>query len=140
MKNIHEILDEVALRKTKQEKIAVLQHNQGWALKNILQGAFDPRIQFTVKDIPKYNRMIAPIGMGWSSIHQELGRAYLFEANNPKTPPTLTEKRKNEILVQILENLEEKEAELFAGMIKKDLKVKGLTYDVVKEAFPELLP
>jgi len=36
--------------------------------------------------------------------------------------------------------MEAKEADIFASMILKKSKYKGLTYDVVKEAFPELLP
>ena len=60
--------------------------------------------------------------------------------DNPRVPAGLTEKRKNEILIQILESLEEKEADVFIGVLKKDLKVPYLTEALVREAFPELLP
>ena len=50
-----------------------------------------------------------------------------------------TEKRKTEILIQILESLEEDEADVFAAMLTKKLKVPHLTPALVNEAFPDLL-
>ena len=138
-KLLHEVFSEFEQRTTKHDKLSVLRFNQSWALKQILKGTFDPNIQFAV-DVPEYKSMIAPVGLGYSTIHQELGRAYLFERGNPKVPPELTDQRKKEIFIQILEALESKEAEIFANMVRKKQKVKGLTYDLVKEAFPDLLP
>lgn len=140
MKNIYEIFDEFEQRTKKSDKIAVLRFNQNYALKNILKGNFDPNVQFIFDKPVEYKPSDAPAGLGYTSIHQELGRAYLFERNNPKTDPNLTFERKKQILAQILESLEKREAELYQAMVLKKLKVKGLTYDVVKEAFPDLLP
>jgi hypothetical protein len=78
--------------------------------------------------------------MSYSSIAQELSRAYLFERDNPRVAPTLSLKRKTEILIQILEVLEAKEAEVFMNMLLKKQNVKGLDYAIVKEAFSDLLP
>lgn len=140
MKNIYEIFDEFEQRTKKSDKIAVLKFNQNYALKNILKGNFDPNVQFIFDKPVEYKPSDAPAGLGYSSIHQELGRAYLFERNNPRTDPNLSFERKKQILAQILESLEKREAEVYQAMILKKLKVKGLTYDVVKEAFPDLLP
>ena len=138
-KLLHEVFSEFEQRKTKQDRLAVLRFNQTYALKNVLKGAFDPNVQFSI-EVPEYKKQYSPVGLGYSTIHQELGRAYLFEENNPRVPPTLTPERKKQLLIQVLEALEDKEAEIFANMIRKNLKVKGLTYDLVKEAFPDLLP
>src|SRR6188768_813549 len=113
MKNVYEIFDEVAKVKTKQEKIAVLRNNRCYALINVLQGTYDPRIQFTVKELPAYTPSDSPPGMGYSSLHAEMGRVYIFQVNNPRVDPNLTDKRKKEILIQILEVLEAREAEVF---------------------------
>jgi hypothetical protein len=78
--------------------------------------------------------------LGYTSIAQELGRAYLFEEGNPRVEPNLTYERKEKILIQILEALEKREAEVFLNMLLKDLKVKNLDYRIVNEAFPDLLP
>jgi hypothetical protein len=137
-KNVYEIFDEFEKAKTKKDKIDVLRKNANYALRNVLQGTFNPNIQFIFDKIPTYKVSDAPVGLGYSTIHQELGRVYLFEKNSPKVSPQLTSKRKEEILIQVLESLEAREAEVYANMIMKKQKVKGLDKKIVKEAFPEL--
>lgn len=138
MKNIYEIFDDFVKASSRQEKIDVLRKNDNYALRNVLRGTFDPNVQFTIEQVPYYKPSDSPPGMGYSSIHQELGRVYLFEKNNPKVSPNLSEDRKQQLLVQILEALEAKEAEIFINMIRKKQKVSGLTEKIVKEAFPNL--
>ena len=138
MKNLHEVFTEFEQATTKEEKITVLQKNKSYALINVLQGSFAPYIEFIYKKPVKYKSSDSPIGLGYTSIHQELGRAYLFEKNNPKVDPNLTERRKTEILVQILEALEAKEAEIYMNMLLKKQKVKGLNWKIAVEAFPQL--
>jgi hypothetical protein len=138
MKNVYEIFAEFENAPNVEEKIAVLRNNDNWALKNVLIGTFSKNVRFSVKEIPAYKPDMVPPGMGYTSIHQELGRVYLFEEGNPRTPPALTEQRKKELLVQTLEALEPKEAEVYANMLLKRQNVKGLTYAVVREAFPDL--
>ena len=63
----------------------------------------------------------------------------MFQEGNP-TAETLTPRRRNELLIQMLESIEPREAEVIFGILCKDLGVKGLDYKFVKEAFPNLLP
>jgi hypothetical protein len=140
MKNIYEIFDEFEKAPSKQDKINVLRSNANYTLRSVLKGTFSPNVNFTIDKVPYYNPSDAPPGLGYTSIAQELGRAYLFEANNPKVDPNLTSERKEKILIQILEALEKREAEVFMNMLLKKQKVKGLTSNIVKEAFPDLLP
>jgi hypothetical protein len=88
--------------------------------------------------MPEYKSSDAPIGLGYSTIHQELDRIYLYEKNNPRVSPNLSNDRKKQLLIQTLECLEEKEAKIFANMLLKKQEVKGLNATIVKEAFPEL--
>lgn len=137
-KYVYEIFDEFEKAPTKQDKINILQNNKNnYALKNVLQGIFDPNIQFVFDKIPKYNISDAPTGLGYSNIHQEIGRVYLFQKDNPRVNPQLTQQRKEQLLIQILESLEAKEAEVFANMIMKKPPTKGLTKKIVQEVFPE---
>jgi len=139
MKNIYEIFDEYEKATTKQERINVLRQNSNYALKSVLKGTYNPNVQFVIDRIPLYKPSDAPPGLGYTSIHQELGRAYLFEANNPRVAPSLSQKRKEQLLIQILESLEKREAEVFMNMLLKKQKVKNLNAEIVKEAFPDLL-
>jgi len=139
MKNIYEIFDEIAKAKNKNDRIAILRYNNSYALKNVLLGTYAPYINFVFDKIPTYKSSDSPPGLGYSSIHQELGRIYLFEKDNPKVNPNLSHKRKEELLIQILESLEAREAEVFANMILKKQKVKNLDKKLVDEAFPGLI-
>ena len=139
MKAIYEVFDEFEKAESVDDKIAVLRNNSSYALRNILQGTFDKNIKFNIKEIPPYKKSDAPPGLGYSSIHQELGRVYLFQENNPRASANLSEDRRKQILIQILECLEAREAEIFANMILKKQNVKGLTPMMVRSAFPDLL-
>jgi len=50
----------------------------------------------------------------------------------------LKEKKIKELLVQILESMGKEESSVFEQMLKKKLKVKGLTEKLVLEVFPNL--
>lgn len=139
-KTISEVFDDFKNAKTREDKIHILRSNYTFSLKYILQGTFHPEIEFVFETIPQYKKSGIPDGMGYTTIDQELGRAYIFERNNPRVNPNLSQKRKTELLIQVLEALEDREAVVFEQMLLKKLLIPGLTYDIVKEAFPELLP
>jgi hypothetical protein len=134
-----EIFDEFEKRESRADKIAVLRFNQTHALKNVLKGTYDPNIKFVIDKVPLYSPIDSPEGMGYTSIHQEIGRAYIFEENNPKVSANLTLERKQLLLIQILEALDKREAEIFMNMLLKKQRVKGLNAGIVKEAFPDLI-
>jgi hypothetical protein len=140
MKNVYEIFSEFEKSDSREAQIMVLRYNGTYALKTVLRGTFDPDVHFVFTEAPKYKVGDSPPGMSYSSITQELSRAYIFEKNNPRVAPTLSLKRKTEILIQILEVLEAKEAEVFMNMLLKKQNVKGLDYAIVKEAFSDLIP
>jgi hypothetical protein len=139
MKNIYEIFEEYEKATKRQDRLNILRFNDSQALRNILQGTFDPRVQFVFESIPEYKASDSPPGLGYTSIHTEMSRAYLFEKNNPRVAPNLSLERRKQILIQMLEAMEEKEAKVFANMLMKKQEVKGLTAEIVKEAFPGLL-
>lgn len=139
-KAIYEIFEEVENAGSKEERLFILRKNANWALRSTLKGAFDPNVKFVFDKMPDYTPSLDPPGLSHTSLHQELMRAYLFEVGNPQVSPTLTHQRKTEILIQMLETLEAKEAKVLEGILTKKLKVKGLNYALVKEAFPDLLP
>lgn len=139
MKNIYEIFNEVENASSRQERIDVLRRNDCFALRQVLRGTYDPNIRFSIDKIPYYKPSDAPAGLGYTSIHQELSRAYLFQKDNPRVSQSLTQERKEQILIQILEALEKKEAEIYMNMLLKKQVVQGLNIEVVKEAFPDLI-
>jgi hypothetical protein len=106
MKNLYEVFAEFEKATKREEKIDILRNNKSYALECVLRGAFHPNIRYVIDEIPNYRKSDAPAGLGYTSTHQELGRAYLLEENNPRTSPDLTLNRKTVILAQMLESME----------------------------------
>lgn len=140
IKNIYEIFDDFKEAKNKAERIEVLKKNDTYVLRNVLIGTFHPGLKYTITKIPEFRREEMPPGMAYGNMTDALGRIYLFIENNPRTPATLTAKRKEEILIQILESLEPREADVFVGILKKDQKIPYLTPSLIDEAIPGILP
>ena len=139
MKNIHEIVTEVQNAKSDEDKMAVLWYNKSYALKSILKGIYDPNVRFCFEAIPPYKQSDAPIGLGYTTLNTELGRAYLFEVGNPRTDPNLKQNRKEQILIQMLEAMEAKEAKILCDMLLKK-PIPGVTVEMVRRTFPDILP
>lgn len=135
-KGVYEIFEEFEKAANFEDRVAILKYNDSQELHAVLRGAFHPHIKYLIEKVPAYKPSNAPIGMGYTSIQKELRRVYLFEANNPQRPANLTEKRMEELLIQILESLEAKEAIVFQNMLLKKLRVKDLNDTVIKAAFP----
>lgn len=140
-KYMYEILDQINSTDSKNEKKRIMLENSTAWFKQFLVYAFDPRYQFYVNKFPKEYQEpddMAP-GISYSDIQSELKRAYLFMKGNA-TADSLTEEKRNILLIQMLESFEVKEAQVFVNMLNKDLKTRGLTYNLVTEVFPGLLP
>jgi hypothetical protein len=137
--NVYEILEEFEKQKTTEEKKNVLRKYDSYALRMTLRAAMHPRIKFVMEEIPPYKQSYAPPGLGYGTLHQVFDKIYLFEEGNPKVPAGLTMERRKQILVQLMENLESREAKVFESVLMKNLKVKGLTPKLVTEVFPDLL-
>ena len=138
MKNLYETFEDFVKAPDHNSKINVLRRDNRLILRNLLQGAFHPGIQYAIKEPIKYRKSDAPPGLGYSSIESEFKRIYLFVEGSNKVDPNLTLERKKVILAQMLEAMEAGEAKLLMGMILKNLDVPGLTKDLVEEAFPGL--
>lgn len=141
MKNIYEIFDEFELAKNKKERMDVISKNLSQTLVNIFELAYHPDYQWKVKELPDNYRIPNDIlpGITYDSLNSQLRRLYMFQEGDA-TAETLSPRRREELLLQILESIEPREAEVILGIFQKDLGVKGLDYKFIKEAFPNLLP
>lgn len=141
MKNIYEVFDEFEEAKNKKERMDVIGRNLSPTLVKIFELAYHPQYQWKVKELPENYKIPNDIlpGITFDNLNSQLRRLYLFRVGD-STAESLNEKRRTEILVQMLESIEPREAEIILGIFQKDLGVKGLDYKFVKEAFPNLLP
>jgi hypothetical protein len=141
MKHVHEIFDEFELAKNKKERMDVIGKNLSPTLVEVLKLTFHPNYQWTVEDLPENYKIPQDVlpGITHDTLNNQLRRIYIVQKGHP-TAEALTPKRRNELMIQMLESLEPREAEIIAGILRKDQGVKGLDYKFVKEAFKDMLP
>ncbi len=132
---LSEILTKVNNAKDKTKKIQVLRDNDSVPLRQVLKGAFDPNIKWDLPaGVPPYKKNDAPAGTEHTTLHQEARRLWHFVKGADEK---LSKTRKEVMFIQVLEGLQEDEAELLINVKEKSLNkvYKGLTDAVVKEAF-----
>ncbi len=140
MKNIYEIFDEFEEATSKKEKMAVIEKNLSKTLVQVLELAFHPNYQWLITEMPvEYKIPDTLPGISRCQLSTEIRKLYLFRKGDVSAEQLSVDKRK-QLLLQLIESLEPREAEVVIGILSKDLGVKGLTYKFVKEAFPQLLP
>ena len=136
---ISELFEKIDKAKTRQAKKDILIEQQdNHIFKYVLQGTYDPNVIWnTPKKFPKYVPDIAPLGLNEISLFTIMPKVSIFVDGHVKAKG-LTEKKIGELLIQMLESLCKEEALIFEQMLKKKLKVKGLTEKLVLEVFPNL--
>ena len=140
MKNVYEIFDEFEEAKTKQERLKIIEKNLSKILVEVLELTFHPNYQWHITDVPdNYIEATNNLpGLSPLQLSTQIRKLYLFKKGD-ETADKLTPEKMNQLLLQILESLEPREAEVVFGILRKDQGVKGLTYKFVKEAFPQML-
>lgn len=141
MKNIYEIFDDFEIADTKQERMEVFAKNMSKTLVEVLRLTYHPSFQWLVTELPDNYSPNWDNHNGFSrcQLSTELRKLYMFQKGNP-TAEALPLRKQKELLIQLLESLEPREAEVVLGIFQKDQHVEGLTYEFVKEAFPNMLP
>ena len=132
---LSEILTKVNNAKDKPKKIEVLKSNDSVPLRQIIKGAFDPKIEWDLPvGTPPYKENEAPAGTEHTTLYQEAKRLWHFVKG---ADPKLSKTRKEMLFIQMLEGLHADEAKLLIAVKEKELNkvYKGLTDNVVKEAF-----
>ena len=138
-KYISELFEEFEALKSRKTKLEFLKkHKDNVMLKAVLQGTFDPNIQWhCTKEFPSYVPNDAPLGLNPSSLLSEIPKCGVFAVGHSKSK-NVTSKRMTELLLQVLESMHPAESMIFEQMMKKKLKVNGLTEKLVLEVFPDL--
>jgi len=142
MKNMYEIFEEFEEAKTKKDRVSVIEKNLSDILIKVLLYTFHPDYKWKIKEMPRdYKTPNTLQGISYGHLGTELRRIYMFQEGN-ETAETLEKnpRKQKQVLLQLLESLEPKEAKVLIGIMKKDLGVKHLTYAFVKEHFPLMLP
>ena len=133
------LMSEIAMKvnnaKDKPRKLKVLQEHDSVPLRQVLKGAFDPKIEWLLPpgDVP-YTANDAPVGTEHTLLQMEAKRLYLFTKGGDNT---LSSTKRELIFIQILEGLSAEEAAFLVSVVNKRVnnEYKGFTANLVKEAF-----
>ena len=130
-----EILDKVHKAKTKDQKVSLLKQNDSEGLRMVIKSSFDPKIEWSIPEgeVP-YRANDVPAGTEHTVLAMESKKLWHFiKGADGQTPQW----KKEQMFVQILEGLQEGEAQLLVNAKDKKLHqvYKGLSKDVVREAF-----
>ena len=135
-----EIATKINNAKDKPRKLKVLKEHDSVPLRQVLKGAFHPDIEWLLPpgDVP-YTANDAPIGTDHTLLSQEAKRLYLFTKGGDNT---LTNNKRETLFIQMLEVLDPTESKLVIDVKDKNIvgMYKGLTYKLVKDTWPDLLP
>jgi len=134
----HEVFKKVALAKTPAARVKILQENESFSIKTLLQGNFDPQIKIDLPEgSPPYKKDQGPAGIQPARIDNAIKMLGNLIVGNP-----LPKMRKEILFIQLLESIHAEDAELVIAMKDKTLSdlFPCLTAKLVKKAFPALLP
>lgn len=133
---VYEIIEKVAAAKKREDKISILrQYHNNWALKDILRGTYDDKIQW---NLPAGKPPFDPADEQThpSSLTQH-NKKFMYFVKGLQGDQMAAVKREK-IFLDIIETVHPKDAELMLGMINKK-SIKGVTKKIVEEAFPDLI-
>ena len=131
----HEIFTKINNAKDKPAKIAVLKQYDNQAMRMLLKAAFDPKIKFDLPaGDPPFIRNEAPAGTEHTSLASEAKKLFHFVVGGNNT---INKLKKETMFIQMLEGLQEKDADVLMAVKNKNLNniYKGLTAQMVKETF-----
>lgn len=132
---IAEFLEKVGKLKTNQEKAEALRVNDHVAMRTVLQGIFDPGIEF---ELPPGEPPYKPNTLvdQQSVLFREARKIQYFVKG---VYPGLKQIKREQMFIEMLENVDPLDAKMLVSMKDKKLFCKGITIQNVKEGLPGLI-
>lgn len=136
-KHPFEIFESIQSADKQADRVRILQENESYELKTILQAAFRSDIKFDLPPgAPPYTPSPNPAGVNFTPLRKQIDvLARLTVGNN-----AFNRIKKEMAFIKFLENVHASDAEILIAMKDKKLhkKYSLLTVSLVKKAFPNL--
>jgi len=135
--NILETLELVGKAKTREEKRQVLTDRDNFATRALLQLNYHPDVKW---HLPPGAPPYTPGQVADStpnSLHFEVKKLDYYVDPSPHDLPML---RRESMFVELLERVDPSDAKLIIAVKDRKLSYKGLSYKLVKDTWPDLLP
>ena len=135
--NILETLELVGKAKTREEKRQVLIDRDNFATKALLQLNYHPDVKWYLPSgAPPYTPGQVADSTP-NSLHFEVKKLDYYVDPSPHDLPQL---RRESMFVELLERVDPNDAKLILAVKDRKLSYKGLSYKLVRDTWPDLLP
>jgi len=133
--SLSEILEKASKLSKNQEKIDFLRQHFSQPLGIVVKYALDPNIKFV---LPEGEPPYKPNDLTGQEtrLYSEARKLYLFLDTCTKN---INKIRREALFIEMLENVDPKDAKLLIAMKDKKLPYKNLTLKLIKEAYPGLI-
>jgi hypothetical protein len=138
---ISEILEKTGAAKTQAEKIAILKENECRGLKDVLRGAFDDKIVWSLPlGAPKYQSSLSAEGNAPSDLKRRTPEFRYMVKGIPDSDG-LHPLRRESLFLQMLEGIHPKDADMIIDMKDKKFggKYDGVDKTLVNLTWPNLI-
>ena len=141
--SLMQLLELVDKAKSQKERGDLLKQNQTHHLENLLWYTFHPDVRFLLPPgKPPFNAGAEDPDS--TLLYGQIRKLrYFVEGPGGETfciGNTVQAGRREQMYITMLESITPREAEFLVNIKTKDLGIKGLTYKLVSEIFPHLLP
>jgi hypothetical protein len=136
MKFVYEVLEQFEKAKDRKAKVQVLKQNDTLALKSILAGAMDPKVEFLVPKGPVPYTASEEHNAPSNLLKKYKDFRYVVKGGIGEKVPSY---KRESIFLGILESVHPRDAELVVKMINKEKPCEGMTLNIIKEAFPDII-
>ena len=138
--NVRETFEEIGKAKTREEKREVLKKRENFATKALLQLNYHPEVKWLLPPgAPPYTPSTQG-DMTSNSLHYEVKKLDYYTDPSPHSLDELPMLRRESMFVGLLERLDPQDAVMLIAVKDQKLSYKGLTYKLVKDTWPDLLP
>ena len=134
---IHEIFELVSKQRSKAKKVEILKEYRDDAVTAVLIWNFDETVESAIPagQVP-YKENEVPVGTDHTSLRREWRQLFHFVKGGNGSLSSL---RRETMFIQMLEGLHPEEAKIICLVKDKRLTEQyKITYDVVKEAYPDI--
>lgn len=138
---VSEIYALLSQAKTDDERITIMRsqsNNKDFI--TTLTNIAHPKVVFHFDTIPDYRILNGQPDFGMISYNEALSKDYLFIIGHPKASPNIKPRQRENLLLQILESLSGEESKVYANMILKKTGIEGVGVELIRQAFPNLVP
>lgn len=132
---VAEFLEKVGKLRHTQAKVDALKANDSYILRVVLQGAFDPKVEWV---LPPGKPPYSPNKLE-DQEHVLINEARKISYFVKGFYDNLPQSKKEMMFIELLEIVSPKDAELLCAIKEKKLPFNGITINHVKEALPGLI-